>query len=84
MQAFLRFRPELLHKYDRAVARRENAYPCPRTWEFVSEITKSGISSDLTSSSQEAEEIELGLIAGTVGEGAASEYVQFLRVYRTG
>lgn len=70
--AFVRFRPELLHKYDRAQARKENAFPCPRTWEFASRIVQQGVSRS----------VEQGLLAGTVGEAAALEFAAFLSLYR--
>ena len=35
--AFLRFRPELLSAFDRDA----NAFPSPRSWEFVSRILDS-------------------------------------------
>lgn len=66
--AFLRFRPELLHQYDP----KARAFPCPRTWEFVSKITRQ----------QPAKNVELGLYEGTVGHGAAIEYAAFLQLYR--
>lgn len=70
--AFVRFRPELLHKYDRAQARKENAFPCPRTWEFASRIVQQ----------QTSKVVEQGLLAGTVGEAAALEFAAFLSLYR--
>jgi hypothetical protein len=67
--AFLRFRPELLHQFDRHV----RAFPSPRTWSFVSGITAQKPSTD----------IELALVAGSVGHGAAIDYMSFLRLYRS-
>lgn len=68
--AFARFRPNLLHDYDYAAT--EKAYPSPRTWEFVSQILNA----------KPAENIELALLSGAVGEGAASELMGFLQIYR--
>lgn len=67
--AFLNFRPELLHKFDPAV----KAFPTPRSWEFVSRIMKQGV----------ADECFLETISGTVGEGAATEFTGFFRVFRS-
>ncbi len=67
--AFLRFRPELLHKFDRA----EKAFPSPRSWEFVSRIAGKQTNPD----------IEHALYAGTVGTGAAVEFSAFVRLYRS-
>jgi len=68
--AFLRFRPNLLHKLE-ATADLTNS-PCPRTWASVGKILKLKLRGHL----------ELAAISGAVGEGAASEFIAFLRVYR--
>jgi hypothetical protein len=67
--AFIRFRPELLNAFDPS----RKAFPTPRTWEFVSDILATSPSPV----------IEHDLYAGTVGEGAAAEFVGFLKVMRT-
>lgn len=67
--AFLRFRPELLHKFDRT----EKAFPSPRSWEFVSTITAQNPGKD----------VELSIFEGTVGHGAAIEYAAFLGLFRS-
>lgn len=66
--AFMRFRSELLHKFDA----NSKAWPSPRTWMFASEIMHSGLSRDT----------EFELLKGTVGEGAAGEFQAFMNVYR--
>jgi hypothetical protein len=66
--AFLRFRPELLSAFDRDA----NAFPSPRSWEFVSRI--------LNSKPDQAAEYEL--FAGAIGAGAATEFSAFLRTFR--
>lgn len=68
--SFLRFRPELLHKFD--PQRNEKAFPTPRSWEFTSNILAAANS-----------EIEYDLAAGIVGEGAATELIGFMRIYRS-
>ncbi|WP_415716703.1 AAA family ATPase [Maridesulfovibrio sp.] len=70
LQAFIKFRPGLLHDFD--PARNEKAFPSPRSWEFVSRIIKSGPSP----------EVEFELFKGTVGEGAAAEFTGFCKIYR--
>lgn len=67
--AFLRFRSELLHKFDRNA----RAFPSPRSWSFVSGIT----------AQKPTAEIELALVAGSVGHAAAIDYMAFLRLYRS-
>lgn len=69
--AFLRFRPELLSAFDRDA----NAFPSPRSWEFVSRILDS-----LDSKSNPT--IEHELVAGAVGTGASTEFSAFLRMFR--
>jgi hypothetical protein len=66
--AFLRFRPELLSVFDRDA----NAFPSPRSWEFVSRILDTAPDPD----------IEYELLAGTIGPGAATEFSGFLRMFR--
>lgn len=67
-RGFIRFRPDLLHKFDAATNPR--AFPTPRSWVFCDDVIQSGLSTDT----------ELELIRGTVGEGAAIEYVAHIRM----
>lgn len=67
---FLRFRPDLLHAFT-PTADMENS-PNPRTWAKLSMWLTAGIHPD----------DELATCAGNVGQGAASEFVAFLRVAR--
>ena len=69
--AFVLFRPELLHDFD--PVRAAKAFPTPRSWSFVSRL--------LQSPTLDAD-IELALIAGAVGPGAAAELMGFLKVAR--
>lgn len=69
LQAFLRFRPKLLHAFD--PKKNEKAFPSPRSWEFASRILRA--SPDIESAN--------GLLQGAVGEGATAECVAFLRIY---
>jgi MoxR-like ATPase len=66
--AFLRFRPELLSVFDKDA----NAFPSPRSWEFVSRILDAAADPG----------VEHDLFAGAVGEGAATEFSAFLRMFR--
>lgn len=68
--AFIRFRPNLLHHFN--PQSKDNSFPCPRTWEFVSDLLAQGIESS----------IEYDLISGTIGEGAAIELIAFLKIFR--
>lgn len=66
--AFIRFRPQLLSVFDRDA----NAFPSPRSWEFVSRILDRGPDPS----------VEHEMFAGTVGTGAATEFSGFLRMFR--
>lgn len=69
--AFIRFRPALL--FDFKPDRNDKAFPTPRSWEFVSNILKT----------QPDKAIEYDMLSGTVGEGAATELLAFLKIWRT-
>jgi hypothetical protein len=62
------FRPELLSAFDRA----QNAFPSPRCWEFLSKILDAAPTPT----------VEHELFAGAVGNGAATEFSGFLRMFR--
>jgi len=51
----------------------DGPFPCPRTWEFASEVVKS-----FASSEQERKDLLGPLLEGTVGPGAAAEFMAFL------
>lgn len=68
MIAFMRFRPELLNDFD--ADRQINA--TPRSWAMVSKIVAKKL----------AEATEARLIYGAVGEGPATEFCAFLKIWR--
>jgi hypothetical protein len=65
--AFLRFRPEFLHKFDRDA----NACPSPRSWDRTSTILGWGLD----------EVCQAEAIAGQVGRPAAADFIGYLRVF---
>jgi len=67
---FIRFRPGLLHDFQ--PDRDNRAFPSPRSWEFASRLANGGI----------AEPLFAELLEGTVGKGAATEFIAFSRVRR--
>ena len=69
---FISMRPEILHNFD--PQRRELAFPCPRTWEFVSNL--------VNQNRQRSSNVELANYRGAVGEGAATEFYAFLQIWR--
>lgn len=70
VRAFIRFRPNLLHNFD--PGKNEKAFPSPRSWEFAARIL----------ASTPDPEVELSLLKGTVGPGAAAEFAGFSRMFR--
>ena len=66
--AFVRFRTNLLCEFNAA----DKNFPCPRSYEFLSQILGSNPSPA----------IELDLYKGTIGEGAAIEFASFIKLYR--
>ena len=71
VMAFIEFKPALLHKFQ--PDSQEHTYPCPRTWFFCSKLIKN--QKILTN------EDDLPLLAGTIGPGAATEFLEFARIY---
>ena len=69
---FVAYRPDLLHCFDPQST--ERAFPCPRSWEAVSNIVKHRNGLDPAT--------ERALFRGTVGEAAAVEFSAFLKVWR--
>lgn len=66
--SFLRFRPGLLHDYDP----QRDSNPSPRSWvEGISDVL-----------GQVKPDAEFESFKGAVGEGAAAEFVGFVRIYR--
>jgi MoxR-like ATPase len=66
--AFLRFRKELLHKFNAQA--KEPAFPSPRTWVFVDRLLRQ---------SNTPQDIQFELVRGTVGEAAAIEHRGFMQ-----
>lgn len=66
--AFLRFRPDLVWKFDPQTA--EDTFPAPRTWEFLHRYLQAlgGRKSDVA------------VMAGIVGEGTAVEFSTFIEM----
>lgn len=70
IMAFLRFRPKLLHDFDPRSS--SKAFASPRSWEFLSRIMDSNPDVSLLHD----------LAQGTVGIGAAAEFMGFLEIWR--
>lgn len=70
LRAFMRFRPHLLHDFRPETSPR--AFPSPRSWAFVNQIYKSGMSVN----------DEFETIKGTVGEAGSGEFMAFTRLIK--
>ena len=69
--SFIKFRPELLHKFNPSHA--DNTFASPRTWEFLSKIIID---------KKEFTKTDHAVLVGTVGEGPATEFRAFCDVYK--
>ena len=69
--SFIKFRPELLHKFNPSHA--DDTFASPRTWEFLSKIIKDKVKFSKT---------DHAVLTGTVGEGPATEFRAFCEVYK--
>jgi hypothetical protein len=68
MIGFMRFRQNLLHSFDPT----QRSSPNPRSWAFASQIMNSGLDRDT----------EFEMMKGTVGDGAAAEFIAYMGVYK--
>lgn len=68
--SFINWRKELLHSFDPKSS--EKSFPTPRSWAFVSDV----LGTDMPKI------VEYDMVQGTVGEGAAAEFMSFLTMYR--
>ena len=67
---FLMLHPDLLHNFN--PDHKELTFPCPRTWEFMSKIISFWPLVELR---------KLAVMAGTVGEGAARQFLAYNEVF---
>jgi hypothetical protein len=68
--AFLNFRPQLLHAFDPKA--RSKAFPTPRSWEKASDTLRA----------QPPAALLHPMVAGLIGDGAATEFAGFCAVYK--
>jgi len=69
---YIKFKPESLYRF--SPDHNDETYPCPRTWEFIHRLINKWDSIDIK---------KLPLLAGTIGEGAAREFLTFTRIYKS-
>lgn len=70
VRAFIDFRPSLLFSFDAKQVQTDRANCSPRSWHRVSRILETA-----------PESIRLDLLTGTIGAGAAAEFIGFLRIF---
>jgi len=68
--AYIGFRPDILHKFN--PDHDDFTFPCPRTWEFCSDIIKPW---------KNLERKKAPVIDGVIGEGASREFMGFCEVF---
>lgn len=73
VKAYLQFKPDMLHKFD--PNHQDRTFPCPRTWEFQSDIMKPWGDKD------PIPESKLPVIGGTIGAGPAREFFSHCQIY---
>lgn len=68
--AFIQFKPNLLHMFD--PDHTDKTFPAPRTWEYASKLIK-GV--------DKLDGSFLPLLAGTIGQGTAREFIEHTKIY---
>jgi len=71
-KSFINYKPALLNNFD--PDHTDHTFSCARTIEYASKLTKKLETSELDK--------KLPLIAGTVGEGCAREFIGFCKIYK--
>ena len=69
--SFIQFRKDLLYRFDPNHS--DKTFPCPRTWEFASALIKKW---------PDIPHNRLAVLAGTIGEGVAREFVGFCKIFQ--
>jgi len=73
--AFIRFRPGLLMNFD--PSKNEKAFASPRSMEMLSKVLTCGDFLTLP------KEVQIGIVYGTIGEGAGAEFMGFLEIWES-
>ena len=68
--SFIQFKPGLLHTFK--PDHTDKTYACPRTWEFGNRVMKATEAKPAN---------RLPMLAGTLGEGVAREFLTFVKIY---
>lgn len=77
---YIKFRPETLHGFDAQTFRnRTVAFASPRMWERVARLMDAEVDGVKV---RDDKELLATLVFGAVGEGAGSEFIAFLNIFR--
>lgn len=71
VKSYINFKPNILQNFD--PDHNDKTFACARTWEFVSDFIKKW---------GEIPKEKLPLLAGTIGEGVAREFMGFCKIYQ--
>ena len=72
--SFIDWLPQRLNTFDPEKQGEEPTYACERTWEFVSKLLLKGL--------DPRSDLALPLLAGVIGEGAAVEFLGYLKMFK--
>jgi len=75
--SYIKYKPESLHMFNPKSS--ESTFPAPRTWHFASRMIKG---KDFNDSKVDKELMRIRL-AGTIGEGAAVEFMAYSEIYQS-
>ena len=68
--SYIEFKPDSLYRF--SPEHNDKTFACPRTWEFTSRLIKGW---------KTIEHSKLALLAGTISEGVAREFIGFIKVF---
>jgi hypothetical protein len=74
IRSYITYQPQKLNTFNPEDQGDEPTYACERTWEFVHKLLQTGVKTD--------GDHTLALLAGTVGEGVAREFLGYLKVFK--
>lgn len=80
---YLSFSPENLFEFDAtsmSARSGSSSYPCPRTWEFASDVYQDAVKT-LDNSDPSHRTIMESVLSGTIGEGITAQFLAWVDVY---
>lgn len=74
--SYINYKPVNINNFDPDLTDSQDTFACERTWEFASDLVKAMTPEQLNGP------LALPILAGTVGEGAAREFLAFCNCYK--